>query len=246
MGEQSIIRSLDKLHPKVKQLAEQLIQKCKEEGMDIGISETYRTVERQNYLYEQGRSRKGNIVTNARGEDKSSYHQWGLAFDIYNNVKGDEYNSEVINKAGIIGEKLGLEWGGHWRSFKDGPHFQYTFGLTIRELKEGKSSVTDDTTENAKENSNENTEYKNAVKDLMDKNIITVEEKWYPEANTEFVEELIRKMMPYIVNKLNYEEHIKILKQIGILSNIDIWPSKKYSEEDVESLIKKVVHFIKK
>jgi peptidoglycan L-alanyl-D-glutamate endopeptidase CwlK len=31
-----------------------------------------------------------------------------------------------------------LEWGGDWKSLKDYPHFQYTFGLSLSELRSGK------------------------------------------------------------------------------------------------------------
>ncbi|MGG1365132.1 peptidoglycan-binding protein [Priestia megaterium] len=31
-----------------------------------------------------------------------------------------------------------MEWGGDWTSLKDYPHFQYTFGLSLSELRSGK------------------------------------------------------------------------------------------------------------
>ncbi|MED5043304.1 LysM peptidoglycan-binding domain-containing protein, partial [Geobacillus stearothermophilus] len=37
-----------------------------------------------------------------------------------------------------IGKSLGLEWGGDWKSFPDYPHFQYTFGLSLADLRTGK------------------------------------------------------------------------------------------------------------
>ena len=130
-------RDLSKLHPFVQKVAGALLAECKKQGLNIGISETFRSIERQNYLYAQGRTRSGNIITNARGSYMASYHQWGLAFDVYNNVPGDLYNPTVINKVGAIGQKMGLEWGGSWRGFVDTPHFQYTFGLSIADLKAG-------------------------------------------------------------------------------------------------------------
>lgn len=130
-------RDLKELHPKVRALAEELVKRCHKAGLNIKIGETYRTVERQDYLYAQGRTRSGSIVTNARGSSRSSYHQWRLAFDIFNNVPGDLYNTKVLDKAGAIGQALGLEWGGSWSGFKDKPHFQYTFGLSIKQLKAG-------------------------------------------------------------------------------------------------------------
>lgn len=80
-------RDINELHPKVKELALKLVELCKQNGLNIAIGETYRTKERQNELYAQGRTKPGNIVTNARGDSMSSYHQWRLAFDIFNNKK---------------------------------------------------------------------------------------------------------------------------------------------------------------
>ncbi len=131
-------RDINKLHPKLQELAEQLIFECQKASFNIRIGETFRNIERQDYLYAQGRTRPGKIITNAKGSSMSSYHQWGLAFDIFHNVKGDEYNITVLKKAGEIGRKLGLEWGGDWKRFKDYPHFQYTFGLRISDLRAGK------------------------------------------------------------------------------------------------------------
>lgn len=34
----------------------------------------------------------------------------------------------------VTAKALGFEWGGDWSSFKDYPHFQMSFGLTIGEL----------------------------------------------------------------------------------------------------------------
>ncbi len=46
----------------------------------ITVFEGYRTPERQGFLYEQGRTRGGRIVTNS--EPWHSWHQYGLAVDI--------------------------------------------------------------------------------------------------------------------------------------------------------------------
>lgn len=143
-------RDLDELHPYLKEKALELISECSKQGINVLITETYRSVERQDYLYAQGRTRPGSIVTNAKGSAMSSYHQWRLAFDVCNNKKGDEYNITILNKIGAIGMKLGLEWGGSWTGFKDTPHFQYTFGLSIADLKNGKKPPTTVSTNTSK------------------------------------------------------------------------------------------------
>ena len=128
---------INELHPKVKELAQQLLEEAKKQGLNIKIIDTYRSVARQDYLYASGRTRPGSIITNARGSAKSSYHQWRLAFDVINNDPKDLYNEAVLNKVGAIGQKLGLEWGGSWKGLVDKPHFQYTFGLSIKQLNAG-------------------------------------------------------------------------------------------------------------
>lgn len=133
---------IKELHPYVRELAEKLVAECKKQGINVKIIDTFRSKERQDYLYGQGRknvpyARPGNIVTQARGKDMSSYHNWRLAFDVIHNKKGDEYNTAILNKIGPIGEKLGLEWGGRWTTMTDRPHFQYTFGLSIKALNSG-------------------------------------------------------------------------------------------------------------
>lgn len=97
-----------------------LIEECKKQGINIKITETYRSQARQDYLYAQGRTRAGNIVTNA----KTSVHSSRKAFDVCINVKGQEYDDKLLKQVGKIGVSLGLEWGGNWSTFKDSPHFQ--------------------------------------------------------------------------------------------------------------------------
>lgn len=104
----------------IRPYASKLVEKCKKQGINIKITETYRPQSRQDYLYAQGRTRTGNIVTNA----KTSVHTSRKAFDVCINEKGNEYNQTLLNKVGKIGVSLGLEWGGNWSSFKDSPHFQ--------------------------------------------------------------------------------------------------------------------------
>ena len=63
-------------HPRLQAMAGRLIEECGRQGLQIKIGETLRTVEEQDALYAQGRTRPGNIVTNAPGSSYSSYHQW--------------------------------------------------------------------------------------------------------------------------------------------------------------------------
>jgi len=111
---------------------------------------TLRTFAEQDALYAQGRTKlfdsNGNrlgVVTKAKGGQ--SIHNYGLALDIVlikdnktasweDNVDFDRDGKadwmEVVN----ILKANGWEWGGDWKSFKDKPHFQKTFGYTWQQL----------------------------------------------------------------------------------------------------------------
>lgn len=129
-------KNIDDLHPTLKRGAIELVNRLKGHGYTLGISATYRDFEYQNYLYEQGRTRPGNIVTNARGGE--SLHNYRLAFDIYQNVKDDLYNENFLRLSGNIWEQMGGKWGGRWDLFPDKPHMEFAGLLSLRELQNGK------------------------------------------------------------------------------------------------------------
>lgn len=120
------MRDITRLHPRLWTLAVELIKQCAAEGLPVLITETLRTVEEQEALYAKGRTAPGAIVTNARGRDNQSMHQWGVAFDFCRNVKGREFDDSdgFFRRVGAIGKGLGLFWGGDFKSIKDKPHFQ--------------------------------------------------------------------------------------------------------------------------
>ncbi|WP_026692283.1 M15 family metallopeptidase [Peribacillus kribbensis] len=134
------------LNPKVDKKKDQLVKLAAEKGISVVITDGFRSAEEQDKLYKQGRTDSGRIVTNLRGGD--SYHNFGLAFDYAlkdksGNIIWDiEYDGNNNGKAdwmevARIGKSLGFEWGGDWKNFKDYPHLQMTFGLTIHDLKNG-------------------------------------------------------------------------------------------------------------
>lgn len=133
--------NINDLHPYVKFLANKFLEECKKQNLNVVIYFTFRTIEQQNELYAQGRTKPGKIVTNAKG--CQSYHNYGLAFDAAPLVSGeiDWDNEALFSKMGKIGESVGLEWGGRWKSFKDTPHLQWSGGLEISDLLRGKKPV---------------------------------------------------------------------------------------------------------
>lgn len=136
------------LHPVVLAAATALIERCYARGVPILITQGLRTIAEQNALYEQGRTKPGAIVTNARGG--YSYHNFGMAVDfalllpngssVSWDMKLDGNKNNVADWQEVVQEakKLGLEWGGDWTSFKDYPHFQMVFGLTLTQLRAGR------------------------------------------------------------------------------------------------------------
>jgi len=126
--------NLDLLHPELKKKALQLINEAAKSKLYIKITQGLRTIAEQNALYAQGRGGSGKIVTNAKGGQ--SYHNYGLAFD-FAFTGADPYKGNFA-AVGAIGKRLGLEWGGDWPiGKKDMPHFQLTFGLSIKQLLAG-------------------------------------------------------------------------------------------------------------
>lgn len=131
-------RDIKQCHPVLQNKAKELVELCEKKGLKIKITECFRSVAEQDELYAQGRTKKGNIVTNAKGSTYSSMHQWGVAFDICRNDGKGAYNNDdgFFKKVGKIGQSIGLEWGGSWTSIVDLPHFQLPdWGSTSSKLK---------------------------------------------------------------------------------------------------------------
>ncbi len=122
------------LHPELQAKIALLEKELGKENIKIGWAETLRTKAEQDNLYAKGRSKPGPKVTNAPGDSYRSMHQWGIAADFYlvmdidgdGQTKDDAYNNakKTFNRVGKVAKKLGLEWGGNWKSIKDLPHLQ--------------------------------------------------------------------------------------------------------------------------
>lgn len=130
-------RDITQCHPRLQAAAAELVNICNSRGLKIKIGECFRSKAEQDELYAQGRTKPGNIVTNAPGSSYSSMHQWGVAFDFFKNIKGHEYDdTSFFREVGAIGKSLGLEWGGDWTSPVDMPHLQLAdWGSTPSKLK---------------------------------------------------------------------------------------------------------------
>lgn len=134
-------RKLEDLNPYVAKLAKQFIAAAKKEGIDVLVTSTYRDAESQNAIYAQGRTKPGKIVTNAKAGQ--SWHNYRLAFDVVPIVNGKAMWNDLrtFKRLGQIGKSVGLEWAGDWVSFREYPHFQWTGGLSLAQLRAGKQPI---------------------------------------------------------------------------------------------------------
>lgn len=147
------LQRIELLHPKVREevrdIYDEICTRLTGNSM-CRFTYTLRTFAEQDEIYASGRTKPGKVVSYARGGQ--SYHNFGLALDfcliVDNN--GDGKFEEVswdtkkdYDKDGVsdwmevvsVFKMYKWEWGGDFKSFKDGPHFQKTFGYTTPQLK---------------------------------------------------------------------------------------------------------------
>lgn len=123
-------KRLDKVHPKLAQAVTTVINTLAAEGLKVEVVQGLRTFAEQDALFEQGRSKKGKKVTNAKGGQ--SNHNYGLAVDLCPFVGGQPQweDEKGFDRIGAAGKQQGLKWGGDWPKFPDRPHLELP-GLTI-------------------------------------------------------------------------------------------------------------------
>ncbi|MDR7002826.1 M15 family metallopeptidase [Neobacillus niacini] len=135
------------LNPIVKEGANQLIRQSAKKGITVVITDGFRSMADQDQLYKKGRTSGGTIVTKAKGGE--SFHNYGLAVDFAlktpsakviwdRNYDGNQNGKPDWDEVVAIAKSLGFQWGGDWAQFKDYPHLQMDFGLTLAELQNGK------------------------------------------------------------------------------------------------------------
>lgn len=116
---------LSNVKPELAEKCRALLTQAAAEGFTLVVTEGYRSIEEQNRLYQIGRRGiKGERkVTNARGGE--SNHNYRTAVDFAFVVNGEiSWNEKLYLNIGRWARKVGLKWGGDWRSFKDFPHVE--------------------------------------------------------------------------------------------------------------------------
>lgn len=121
-----INRDEDLLAPFIVDRARDAIAKS---GLSAHIFEGWRSPQRQNQLYDQGRTKPGKIVTNRQAWE--SIHQYGLAVDVaFKDTRGNWT---------WVGDWEGLTREFQYYGFRslaplEKAHFQIDGGLSIREI----------------------------------------------------------------------------------------------------------------
>jgi hypothetical protein len=135
-GTLTMIADVNALHPYFRDRIRQLIADCKAKGIELAIVESFRTHAKQNEYRGMGKA-----YTNSTGG--KSKHQYGLAVDVVPMVNNKPVwdNRALWLKVGATGEKLGLRWGGRWKSPYDPAHFEWAGGLTAVNLAAGQSPL---------------------------------------------------------------------------------------------------------
>jgi len=111
------LSKLDGVHPDLAKVVKHAIKIC---DVDFCVLEGMRTMARQKILVAAGASRT-----------MKSRHLTGHAVDLGAMLNGKVrwdwplyHRIAEAMKEAAIANKIIIEWGGDWKSFKDGPHFQ--------------------------------------------------------------------------------------------------------------------------
>lgn len=109
-----------------------LIELCKASiGIKLRISESIRSIARQEELFNYGRSNLGKqIVTYSK--PGLSKHHYGIAVDVYPSEPNP--SKETWAKIAQIGKELGLKPGHFFERLKDSPHFEFDTKLSSAQM----------------------------------------------------------------------------------------------------------------
>lgn len=128
-------RSMTDLHPILQSLCQRFLEGCASAGLEILITQTYRSSEEQNVDYASGRTTPGHITTDAKGGrsphncclpdgtpaacafDFALYAPGGKSLDW--NASDDDWQTAIQ-----IGKNLGLTSGSNFHGIADSDHME--------------------------------------------------------------------------------------------------------------------------
>lgn len=122
----TVNRDINLLCPALQDILSKALIECNDSGYPVELFEGFRSPERQEELYAQGRTAPGSVVTKSRAWQ--SFHQYGLAADIVFKRNGKwSWDGDWAGVHKII-KNYNLEtlsW--------EKPHVQLTHGITWQE-----------------------------------------------------------------------------------------------------------------
>lgn len=131
------ISRIAKLHPKLRADLPLILADIHIKGISISITQGLRTIDEQNQLYAQGRTKPGPIVTQAKGG--TSFHNYGLAIDfallhsdgsVSWSITEDTNSNKLKDWDEVVQSFLKFGWEHGDRGYFDNCHFQKVFNLT--------------------------------------------------------------------------------------------------------------------
>lgn len=113
-----------KISPLLREKVLKVIADLEAENIKPLITDGFRSNYEQNQLFALGRTKRGKIVTNARGGQ--SNHNFGRAVDMafVDESGAVVWDLKLYKRLGVIAKLYGLKWGGDWRKHKDNPHLE--------------------------------------------------------------------------------------------------------------------------
>lgn len=136
--------NIESLDPALKDILAKMIPQLETvTGLKWGVVSTKRSMSEQHALYERGRTKPGQKVTNA--DAGQSPHNFGMACDLCPMKDGAFWwnaPDNIWQMYGEMAEGLGLTWGGNFKSICDKPHVELpTWKQTQTEWKAGGSKL---------------------------------------------------------------------------------------------------------
>jgi peptidoglycan L-alanyl-D-glutamate endopeptidase CwlK len=128
---------MNQLDSRFKPMVQQFLEQAYNKGITLRLIQGYRSHEEQQSLYEQGRTKPGSVVTNAK--PGVSLHNYGLAVDCVPMEDGKIIWNKPENfwdELGELAKSIGMIWGGDFSGLKDNDHFQYP--VTYSDIVSGK------------------------------------------------------------------------------------------------------------
>jgi len=151
------VSDIESLYPPFAEQIQDFNRKIEESELHAYLFESYRSFERQEELYGQGREKRDGVwvVVNSskivtKAKPGRSFHAYGIAsdyvFDGNPQKQGIQWTWDDADatkpgkqplpwmKLGELGESCGLQWAGRWETFREFPHFQNDYGFKINDL----------------------------------------------------------------------------------------------------------------